>query len=158
MLNRSWSKGLFSSYLSLIHPQLAAPATDSLLPMPSSMSGLVYVNDFPSHKNLLTMVKVVTAIYQHKTYRSLTMVKGSLVSFIYQQTMNLSSAALSESASLTLMTTDVERVGSGMRLMHETWASMAEVGLALYLLQMQLGVATAAAIGVSLGTFFLFVI
>lgn len=104
------------------------------------------------------MVKVVTAIYQHKTYRSLTMVKGSLVSFIYQQTMNLSSAALSESASLTLMTTDVERVGSGMRLMHETWASMAEVGLALYLLQMQLGVATAAAIGVSLGTFFLFVI
>jgi len=42
--------------------------------------------------------------------------------------------------------------------MHETWASMAEVGLALYLLQMQLGVATAAAIGVSLGTFILFAI
>jgi hypothetical protein len=79
------------------------------------------------------------------------MVRGGLVSFIYEQTLGLNSASLSESASLTLMTADVERVGSGMRQMHEVWASIVEVGLALWLLEIHLGVATVAAIVVSLG-------
>ncbi|KAL3420510.1 hypothetical protein PVAG01_06955 [Phlyctema vagabunda] len=94
-------------------------------------------------------IGVVGTMSQHKTYRALTMIRGCLVSFIYHQTLDLSSSSLSESASLTLMTADVERVGSGMRTMHDSWASIIEIGLALWLLEMQLGVATVAAVAVS---------
>jgi ATP-binding cassette, subfamily C (CFTR/MRP), member 1 len=88
---------------------------------------------------------------QHKTYRTLTMIRAGLVSLIYKHTLFLNSTSVSESASLTLINADVERVGQGMRNMHEIWASFFEIGLSLWLLEMQIGVATAAAVGVVIG-------
>ncbi|GAW21487.1 hypothetical protein ANO14919_110060 [Xylariales sp. No.14919] len=49
-------------------------------------------------------------------------------------------------ASLTLMSTDVERVARGLLNIHEIWACMIELGLALYLLQRELGEAFLAAV------------
>lgn len=81
------------------------------------------------------------------------MIRGSLVSLIYRKTLDLNTTAILESASVTLMSADVERVGSGMQYMHEGWASIIEIGVALWLLQMQLGLAVVAPIVLSLGTY-----
>ncbi|KAL8804260.1 MAG: hypothetical protein Q9200_005900 [Gallowayella weberi] len=98
-------------------------------------------------------IGISNANYQHKTFRVITMIRGSLVSLIYRKTLDLNTTAILESASVTLMSADVERVGSGMQYMHEGWASIIEIGVALWLLQMQLGLAVVAPIVLSLGTY-----
>ena len=72
------------------------------------------------------------------------MIRGSLVSLIFTGTLPLSTAAVKESAAVTLMSADVERVGSGMRNMQEVWASPVDFALAFFLLQRELGVASVA--------------
>ncbi|KDB28000.1 hypothetical protein H109_00227 [Trichophyton interdigitale MR816] len=80
----------------------------------------------------------------HKTYRLITMLRSSLVPLIYTQTLQLDASAVRDSAALTLMSVDIERISSGLRYFHEIWASPIDIGLALWLLQQQLGVAAAA--------------
>ncbi|KAL4964262.1 P-loop containing nucleoside triphosphate hydrolase protein [Aspergillus stella-maris] len=84
------------------------------------------------------------AASQHKTYRLITMIRGSLVPLMYRQTLRLDVGAVRDSAALTLMSVDTERVASGLRNLHEVWASPVDVALALWLLQRQLGVAAVA--------------
>jgi hypothetical protein len=59
---------------------------------------------------------------------------------------------IEESAPVTLMSADIERISSGLRYIHDAWACVAEIPIALYLLWKQLGVASIAPIGVALGT------
>lgn len=59
----------------------------------------------------------------------------------YEQTLALQPEDLNDSAALTLMGTDVERAISNLQSIHELWASVIEVGIALWLLARQLGVA-----------------
>ncbi len=88
---------------------------------------------------------------QHKAHRVLVMVRGSLVSLIYHHTLKLNISSTSETASLTLINADVERIGSGIRNMHELWASFIEIGLSIWLLEMSIGVSTVAAVAVVIG-------
>ncbi|RDW58727.1 hypothetical protein BP6252_13203 [Coleophoma cylindrospora] len=96
---------------------------------------------------------ISTAWYQHLSNRVITMVRGCLVSLIYRQTLDLSSAALSgqSSSALTLMSADVQRVGSGMTALHELWASTLEIGIALWLLERELKISVLAAVAVTIG-------
>jgi ATP-binding cassette subfamily C (CFTR/MRP) protein 1 len=71
------------------------------------------------------------------------------VTAIYRKTTEISLTALDNSAAVTLMSTDVERIINGLRLMHEFLA------IATYLLQRELGVACVAPIAVSIGRFLL---
>ena len=87
---------------------------------------------------------LTTANNQHKTYRVITAFRGSLVSLLYRGTLPMSSASVREASAVTLMSADVERVGTGMRYMHEVWASPIDIGLAIWLLEQQLGVASVA--------------
>ncbi|THC98398.1 hypothetical protein EYZ11_002117 [Aspergillus tanneri] len=91
---------------------------------------------------------ITTANNQHKTYRLITMIRSSLVPLMYRQTLRLDVAAVRDSAALTLMSVDIERISSGLRYLHEIWASPIDVGLALWLLQRQLGVAAVAPAGI----------
>ncbi|KAL4789301.1 hypothetical protein BDV19DRAFT_374334 [Aspergillus venezuelensis] len=84
------------------------------------------------------------AASQHKTYRLITMIRGSLVPLMYRQTLRLDVGAVRDSAALTLMSVDTERVASGLKNLHEVWASPVDVALALWLLEKQLGVAAVA--------------
>jgi ATP-binding cassette subfamily C (CFTR/MRP) protein 1 len=84
---------------------------------------------------------LTTANNQHKTYRVITAFRGSLVSLLYRGTLPLSSADVRSSSATTLMSADVERVGTGMRYLHEVWASPIDIGLAIWLLERQLGAA-----------------
>jgi ATP-binding cassette, subfamily C (CFTR/MRP), member 1 len=69
------------------------------------------------------------------------MIRGSLVSSIYHKTTEISITALDNSAAVTLMSTDIERIELGIRLTHELWANLIQVGLATWLLQRELGLA-----------------
>ncbi|PWY93092.1 multidrug resistance-associated protein [Aspergillus sclerotioniger CBS 115572] len=83
-------------------------------------------------------IAISTAVYWRQVYRLMTTVRAGLISMIYQQTTNLSGNDVKDTAALTLMGTDVERIGNSLRLLHETWASIVEVGVALYLLERQI--------------------
>ncbi|KAL4811793.1 P-loop containing nucleoside triphosphate hydrolase protein [Aspergillus spinulosporus] len=78
----------------------------------------------------------------------ITMIRGSLVPLMYRQTLRLDLGAVRNSAALTLMSVDIERVASGLRNLHEVWASPVDVALALWLLERQLGVAAVAPAGI----------
>lgn len=80
------------------------------------------------------------------------MIRGTLVNLVYQRTLELSTSSLDESKAVTLMSADVERIGTGLRTMHEVWASIIEIALALWLIQGQLGISTVSAALVTLRT------
>lgn len=58
-----------------------------------------------------------------------------------------------DSAAMTLMSTDVERIIIGLNMVHETWANVVEVSIGVYLLQRQLGMPAFVALGVALGEY-----
>jgi ATP-binding cassette, subfamily C (CFTR/MRP), member 1 len=93
--------------------------------------------------------------YSHRNYRFITMLRGSLVAAIYRKTTEISLTALDNSAAVTLMSTDVERIVMGLRSMHEFWANLIQVGIATWLLQRELGLACLAPIALSIGMFLL---
>ncbi|KGO45062.1 ABC transporter, integral membrane type 1 [Penicillium expansum] len=58
--------------------------------------------------------------------------------------MRLDIGIARDSTALTLMSVDVERISSGLQYVHEVWASPIDIGLALWLLERQLGLAVVA--------------
>ncbi|KAM5429338.1 hypothetical protein McanMca71_002977 [Microsporum canis] len=99
---------------------------------------------------IYTGLAVTTTNNQHKTYRLITMLRSSLVPLVYSQTLGLETSAVRDSAALTLMSVDIERISSGLRYLHEIWASPIDIALALWLLQQQLGIAAVAPAGIFL--------
>ncbi|KAK6075818.1 ABC transporter [Seiridium cupressi] len=81
-----------------------------------------------------------TAFYWYQTFRFITRVRAGLISLVYQQTVQTRSIDLGDTTGLTLMGTDVDRIVLAFRSLHEVWASLLEMFLAIYLLERQLGV------------------
>lgn len=90
--------------------------------------------------------QVSYAVYQHKTYRLLTLYRGSLVTMIFGKTLRIDASSISEAEAITLMSADIDRIGSSMSLIHELYASAIELGIALWLLYRLLGIAIFAPI------------
>ena len=64
------------------------------------------------------------------------------MSAISWQTARLNILAVSDpKAAVTLMSADIERITEGLRPLHDFWASLIQIGIALYLLQKQMGLA-----------------
>lgn len=76
--------------------------------------------------------------------------RSGLISQIYRHTTSLQSSAVKDSAAITLMGTDVERIVQSLRLVHEIWASIPEVAIAVWLLAGQLGVASVVPVVISI--------
>jgi hypothetical protein len=72
---------------------------------------------------------------------------------LYTKTSDLSITSANPTASLTLMSADIERITSGWQTMHEIWANCIEIAVAIYLLERLLGAACALPIGVAIGKF-----
>ncbi|MCJ1399110.1 hypothetical protein MMC11_002312 [Xylographa trunciseda] len=87
---------------------------------------------------------VSTGTYYHMVYRFVTSTRGSLVSMIYNKTVDLSITAIDESIAITLMSSDTEAICHGFETINELWAVPIELGLALWLLERQLGLAFSA--------------
>jgi ATP-binding cassette subfamily C (CFTR/MRP) protein 1 len=76
--------------------------------------------------------------------------RACLVSAIYKKTLTMKAATVNKSDALTLMSSDVERVGLALRTIHEMWANLAQIGIAIFLVQQQLGVACTAPVALAL--------
>ncbi|KAL3424167.1 ABC transporter [Phlyctema vagabunda] len=89
-------------------------------------------------------ITISTGLYWYLQERTLCMCRGSLAGAIYKKTTEVKLSAAGDSAALTLMSTDVERIRLGFLYLHEFWANSIEVALATWLLQRQLGTAFVA--------------
>ncbi|OAA35078.1 ABC multidrug transporter [Metarhizium rileyi] len=92
-------------------------------------------------------LSIAYAVYQHKTYRLLSLYRGSLVTMIFSKTLRINASSTSEAEAITLMSADIDRIGSSMSLIHELYASVIELAIALWLLYRLLGIAILAPIG-----------
>ncbi|KAK1752219.1 ABC multidrug transporter [Echria macrotheca] len=92
-------------------------------------------------------IAVFKCISSHIMYQAVTMIRGALVGLIFKKTLNLDEKALAEAAPLTLMSTDVEGLVWGTVFIHEIWASAVELGIGIYLLYLEIGVACVLVVG-----------
>ena len=99
---------------------------------------------------LTSPLQITMGQSQHLTYRVIAMARGSLISMLYSKTADLSITAADPASSMILMSADIERITTGWQTMHELWANIIEVGLAIYLLERQLGPACAVPIAVAI--------
>ncbi|KAJ5765749.1 hypothetical protein N7520_005308 [Penicillium odoratum] len=86
-------------------------------------------------------IAISTAVYWRQTYRLCSTVRAGLLSSLYRKTTLLAGDDVKGNAVLTLMGTDVERIVNSFKYLHEMWASIIEVAVALFLLERQVGLA-----------------
>ncbi|KAL7790898.1 P-loop containing nucleoside triphosphate hydrolase protein [Trichoderma ceciliae] len=90
---------------------------------------------------------ILTAWYEHLTFRVGAMIRGGLIGLIYCKVLRLSSSELSESSALTLMGNDIETLAERANsLLIEAYANSLTVGIAVYMLYAQLGAVCVAPI------------
>ncbi|EAL91343.1 putative ABC multidrug transporter [Aspergillus fumigatus Af293] len=86
-----------------------------------------------------TGIAVATALYMRQAFRFILRVRGALDALIYRKTTRRRSPPTeNERAAMTLMGTDVERIVTGLRDIHEMWASTVSIAIATWLLERQL--------------------
>ncbi|KAI0423684.1 P-loop containing nucleoside triphosphate hydrolase protein [Xylaria sp. FL1042] len=76
----------------------------------------------------------------HLTYRLMTMIRGGLISIIYRKMLQTQVTKTNDSAAVTLMGTDVQRIAETFHyLLVELIPAFIQLGIATYLLYLQLG-------------------
>ncbi|PYH42243.1 multidrug resistance-associated protein [Aspergillus saccharolyticus JOP 1030-1] len=101
-------------------------------------------------------IAISTSVYGRHLSRFLVTMRGGLIYLIYKQTMLAEPSQVPDDrACITLIGTDVERIISEWQEIHELWASPLEIGIAIYLLQRQLGVLCIVPVIVCVVTFLL---
>ncbi|KAB8223991.1 P-loop containing nucleoside triphosphate hydrolase protein [Aspergillus novoparasiticus] len=79
-------------------------------------------------------------IYDQLLYRFVTMFRGAASSMIYDHALHIPDGTLGDrSATITLMTTDVDRIITCLITLNEFWARTIEVGIGIALLALRLG-------------------
>ncbi|KAH8693924.1 ABC transporter [Talaromyces proteolyticus] len=96
-----------------------------------------------------TGIAISTAQAQHKAYRVIALMRGVLITMIYEKATTMPSYKDDGNAAMTVMSTDIERIAAGFRYIHDTWGSLVEMALSLWLLYGQLSTAGIAPIIVS---------
>ncbi|KAI0839686.1 ABC multidrug transporter [Hypoxylon sp. FL0890] len=127
-------------------PLFISSLTSSLSQPESSSSANIGYGFIGASITIYTSIAVSTALYWYFHHRMLYMARACLVAAIYTKTTEARMGSEHENASLTLMSTDVERVMIGFRMIHEVWANMIEVAIASWLLYDLLGGAFAVPI------------
>lgn len=84
-------------------------------------------------------MKLSKCHYTHCTYRLIVAVRGGLVALIFARALELDAATAKDSAAVTLMSTDIDGIASALQKVHDIWASVIELGLAVFLLERQIG-------------------
>ena len=128
--------------------------TVSLLDDPSSPDGTNVGRALVGATALIYVGQAIsTALYKHNIYRGITLIRGCLVSLIYENTLTLPSDAtnVADSAAVTMMSTHVDRIAAGIEQSDAIWASPIEMGVALYILYRQLGLASLVPVVITIG-------
>lgn len=97
--------------------------------------------------------QIFNGYYGHLLYRSITLVRGSLVDIIYQKSLSITLSAAEKAAPAGLVTADVERIDFTVEKLHSVWASIVELSIGIYLLQIEVGWACVAPAVVALGQY-----
>lgn len=74
------------------------------------------------------------SIYNHINSRLVTIVRGALVPLVISKTLALPHSKADDSASITLVSSDIEATTGNIPGLHEQWAQSIEIGLGLYML------------------------
>ncbi|CAI7605239.1 unnamed protein product [Penicillium palitans] len=83
---------------------------------------------------------VSNLIYDQMLYRFVAMFRGAASSMIYDHALDIPDGTLEDrSATITLMTTDVDRIIDCLITLNEFWARTIEVGIGIALLALRLG-------------------
>ncbi|KAJ4396574.1 hypothetical protein N0V93_000795 [Gnomoniopsis smithogilvyi] len=77
--------------------------------------------------------------YTHCANRLIVAVRGGLVALIFDKAIALDASTAKDSAAVTLMSTDIDGIASALQKIHDIWASFIELGLAIFLLERQIG-------------------
>ncbi|KAI7461939.1 multidrug resistance-like protein [Hortaea werneckii] len=84
-------------------------------------------------------IAVVKGRYWHRTFTSITIIRGLLIGVICEKSLQLPNDEASKQSAITLISADTERINLGLRNMHEVWANVIELAVAIYLLQREVG-------------------
>ncbi|KAI6987909.1 P-loop containing nucleoside triphosphate hydrolase protein [Hortaea werneckii] len=84
-------------------------------------------------------IAVVKGRYWHRNFTSITMIRGLLIGGICEKSLQLPNDETSKQSAITLISADTERINLGLRNMHEVWANVIELAVAIYLLQREVG-------------------
>ncbi|KAK2593184.1 hypothetical protein QQS21_009113 [Conoideocrella luteorostrata] len=87
-------------------------------------------------------IAITKAAFKHITYRVITRLRGILVTKILTKTLSIGLFDVDKLAAVTLMSTDIEGLVTGLPNFHEIWASLIEFGLGVYFLSTIIGAAT----------------
>lgn len=95
-------------------------------------------------------IAITNALYQPQLHRFLTQVRGTLIGSIHQKALSLPAEKLSNNAMLTLTSADVNRIAMSLKRFDDLFATPLEVGVAIFLLERQVGVSCVAPVGNSI--------
>jgi ATP-binding cassette, subfamily C (CFTR/MRP), member 1 len=97
-------------------------------------------------------LQITRSWYEHLGYRAMTMLRGGMISMIYDKMMELPVGNVNESGAMSVMGSDVETLAdSFFMLICNTWANCIQVAIAISLLANQLGAVCVAPIIVAVG-------
>ncbi|KAJ6439743.1 protein related to tpa inducible protein [Purpureocillium lavendulum] len=86
-------------------------------------------------------IAISTAFYDYYNQRAVFSMRGCLVAVIYRKTIVTKLTDTDDSAAVTLMSTDIERIVKGGVYTHELWANIVEIAVGCWLLNSKLGAA-----------------
>jgi ABC-type multidrug transport system fused ATPase/permease subunit len=86
-------------------------------------------------------------VHRYLHHRMRTMVRSILVTETFIKATKARIGTTDDSAAVTLMSTDMERIKRGLRTLHEVWASVIQVALAGWMLYNRLGIVFVAPMG-----------
>ncbi|KAI9048359.1 hypothetical protein LZ554_008151 [Drepanopeziza brunnea f. sp. 'monogermtubi'] len=93
---------------------------------------------------------IFNGYYNHLLYRSITLIRGSLVDIVYHKLLEVEITAAQEAAPAGLVTADIDQLTPTIEKIHSLWASIIELGIGTYLLQIEVGWACTGPIIVTL--------
>jgi ABC-type multidrug transport system fused ATPase/permease subunit len=86
-------------------------------------------------------VAATNGIYGYFHQRAIAMVRSCIVGIVFERTTEMMATSEDGSASLTLMSGDVEMIQAGFEVIHDAWADSLRVAIAAWLLESRIGVA-----------------
>lgn len=103
--------------------------------------------------SLTTAFKASTALYEYQLFRFITRLRGGLTALVYERALDIRAADSEDITAVALMGTDIPRIVQSFRAIHEIWATILDISIAVWLLERQLSIACVAPVVVSISTF-----
>ncbi|KAE8381911.1 putative multidrug resistance protein [Aspergillus bertholletiae] len=84
-------------------------------------------------------IAISTAHYRRCFARTVTKFRGSMIALLYNRSLTLQVGLCTESAALTLMSTDIDNIIDLLENIVDIWARLVEIGIGIWLLARQIG-------------------